>query len=865
MHYFRFQDSVNRLMKMTNEQKDLRSGLLFEQAAYCHLLTKPNPLVRKYAFHIILAGFRFAKAGQKEHAIRTYQQGCQILEKRGWKVAEEHILYTLGHQALLMKDFDVAVNLFNDLLSGDRVPCSNSLQQMCHLREFFIVHHMREKEAGRSSAAEAGTSNRRSSSALLTVPLFRAQQSVVDLTCRDWSGGDIMGLEKVHSDWNWQPLEKVIRDNARGREILTTLPTCQPVFTAASNNSLAPQATVGEVVRVVIPVENRFQTALLLKNVQLTWKFKKRGADEDWVRGETLSSEQQAQIISLQAVPKFNLERNSTARIVLAFVPQCAGSIMVTGVEYSMRAQFPQTVDTDYTIRGMQEFSLRGPRLKATKEQRTTVSYGQDLRLHFEVGEHRPRLDVQLKMPDAIFQGEVRKLNMTLANKGKVPLKDLVLVHCKPGMFSVRGEGNSNKDAPLFDLPIVRDPTLKEARDDGAEQVSLPLDFLRLPDNKLKAEESRNIPIWMRAPEQVGRYDMKLYFYYQRDDEAAETKLGERIFATSCQVKVLPLVTASASLKPVDTFANERRDALTIHISGVGKEAGAAQTERIVVAQVALVSHHRILSSASSVKKKSVHKLDSSCMTLQVKEVPQASESKVNVSSISLPDCPIPSAHHRPQLDFLKNGFGDSVRGRPAALAQDLVSVFWQQNPSAVARTQEVIGGQLVVPLRRQLSNSSSSSSHDEVDSASPSSQWPSPHVSVDVQVSSRIDHDFLKSGGLFCVVPCTLTITTSTAVSSPVVVKTSVSEDAEVDEGCSLVGVRSGEHRLNPGQTVHLSVGVMVTAPGVYQSTAFSLKTRLEEEGKQTSGRRRKEVKAPEDRAVPVKMCFFVRQVQKA
>ena len=43
-----------------------------------------------------------------------------------------------------------------------------TLQQMCHLREFFIVHHMREKEDKRTHQ--------------ITIPFFKAQESVLDLT-----------------------------------------------------------------------------------------------------------------------------------------------------------------------------------------------------------------------------------------------------------------------------------------------------------------------------------------------------------------------------------------------------------------------------------------------------------------------------------------------------------------------------------------------------------------------------------------------------------------------------------------------------------------------------------------------------------
>ena len=75
----------------------------------------------------------------------------QIYRGLGWGLSEDHILYTLGHQSLLLKDHARACALFNELLERTRpgsAATTSPLQQMCHLREFFIVHHLREKESG---------------------------------------------------------------------------------------------------------------------------------------------------------------------------------------------------------------------------------------------------------------------------------------------------------------------------------------------------------------------------------------------------------------------------------------------------------------------------------------------------------------------------------------------------------------------------------------------------------------------------------------------------------------------------------------------------------------------------------------------
>ena len=48
---------------------------------------------------------------------------------------------------------------------------------------------------------------------------------------------------------------------------------CQEVYTPLSSNTLMPTVTVGEAVRLLMPVSNDFQATLLLKKAKLLWKF----------------------------------------------------------------------------------------------------------------------------------------------------------------------------------------------------------------------------------------------------------------------------------------------------------------------------------------------------------------------------------------------------------------------------------------------------------------------------------------------------------------------------------------------------------------------------------------------------------------
>ncbi len=57
---------------MGGQEENLRAALLLEQAALCLLRVSP-PSVRKYAFHMVLAGLRYNACDQKALGMRAYR------------------------------------------------------------------------------------------------------------------------------------------------------------------------------------------------------------------------------------------------------------------------------------------------------------------------------------------------------------------------------------------------------------------------------------------------------------------------------------------------------------------------------------------------------------------------------------------------------------------------------------------------------------------------------------------------------------------------------------------------------------------------------------------------------------------------
>ena len=141
----------------------------------------------------------------------------------------------------------------------------HNLQQMVHLREYFLVQHARAKEDR--------------SVAVISLPRLHSQDTQLAFT-------DLKVEQEVLDSWG--ALEKVVRDTISGQDTVLSS-TSQPVFNNQTNNTLHPQAVVGETMYVKIKLENIFNTPLQLRKAYLLWKFVPDDS-EGWSTVSRLSS-----------------------------------------------------------------------------------------------------------------------------------------------------------------------------------------------------------------------------------------------------------------------------------------------------------------------------------------------------------------------------------------------------------------------------------------------------------------------------------------------------------------------------------------------------------------------------------------------
>jgi len=663
-----FLEAAKSYTRMTNELSDLRSAMLLEQAAYCFLLTA-SPHIRKYGFHIVLSGYRFAKTGScKRHAARLYGQGAQVYDGKGWGMSSQHILYSLGHQKFMLKDYSAAAEFFNNLMTVSTAG-ENHLQQMVQLREYFLVQHARFKEDP--------------TVAVVAVPKIGAQDISVSLA-------------KCHQPCHkhWQAIEQSIQEGVTGKETLVMNATSQVLFSNSTTNQLSPQGVVGESIYVTVPVSNDFNTSLRLRRAHLLWKF----TSEDG--GETFSNDKQDNksppYVKVSAVDTVTIESGGTEQVVLEISVSLPGKLNIIGLEYSIKALFLDREPTDHEIRGKQYFQISGPRINTIKDHKTRIVYGTDNRFSIQIRQTQPLLQAELKTPDTLLSSELRCIELELKNSSSLKLTNLHLVSTAPGRFSFSRSRNNS----VFEYPAVRENNqfpLRQEREDGSiSQVSL--DILPVPVSKesgggcgeLEPGASLKIPVWLRIQTSEEAVEESAFLYYENAIKDG-SKPPYRLLELKLRVKIRQAVVVTASWKEDE----EGRDPPSLQVTA--HNTMKENSKPITVSQMCLLSERSELSSlecpASSAVIGPAEKVSFSVRTKPTKENSDPIK-PLHFSSLASAKHKGHALHGPPFVDFLKPLFIYSgKRAVPPVLRDEAVILIWRGEGA------QPILGETVVPL----------------------------------------------------------------------------------------------------------------------------------------------------------------------
>uniref|UniRef100_A0A8C2A462 Trafficking protein particle complex 8 n=1 Tax=Cyprinus carpio TaxID=7962 RepID=A0A8C2A462_CYPCA len=384
----KYSDAATLLIKMTSEDSDLRSALLLEQAAHCFINMR-TPMVRKFAFHMILAGHRFSKAGQKRHALRCYCQALQVYKGKGWKLAEDHINFTIGRQSFTLRQPENAVAAFRHILINDSK--QSAIQQAAFLREYLYVYKSMSQLAGDGSLPQ------------LPLPCLHSSQTRVFFGHeRRLAEGEKQAATHVSLEQEfdrdlsqlWRELEERVVSVANRGTVPITFQPSQCCLNSQTDNLRHPLAIVEEPIIVEVVFRNPLKVPLALSALSLLWKFtlKDFSGPEDGTTRETTTALND--IIDTQVIPEFTISPEETKVARLRLLPHKTGELHVLGVVYNLGTG--EVGDSEgmwlvcvagslaedlMCVRGQQNLEIQGPRLNMTKEEKTSVRYGPDHRL----------------------------------------------------------------------------------------------------------------------------------------------------------------------------------------------------------------------------------------------------------------------------------------------------------------------------------------------------------------------------------------------------------------------------------------------------------------------------------------------------
>ncbi|XP_011502697.1 PREDICTED: trafficking protein particle complex subunit 8 [Ceratosolen solmsi marchali] len=517
-------EAAKQLIRMTSEDSDLRSALLLEQAAYCFISPK---MVRKYAFHAVLAGHRFSKAGQKKHSLRCYKQAYQVYKNKGWSLAEDHIHFTIGRQAASLKQVLESVTVFEKLLSAtSKQP---ALQQAAFLREFLYIHNLLTHEMKKSSQTNLP---------ILPLPLIEDNQIKVLLGPLIKPGNNIELVSQILSfsqdadDVRWSKLEEILLSKAQGTPPMIFKPTVT-IYTHTSNNANKPNAVVKEPIYLCITLSNPLLIPLPLSNLKLLWSFNNEGC----IINNESSVEYEEEFVETLKIDSIILQPGSKQTVVLTLKPKKIGQLKILGLNYNLSNPIQTSIDqtissTISLISGKRLFKIQGPKLKNFKEKAGISLYGLDLRLDMNIVEKGPFMQITFTpLSPEMLCGELQRMEVTLTNIGNAPLKNIYLGSTNPKLFALVDQEQDFKKGQIKKM------------DELIIKISLPPN----KNDTLLVGDSLKMTLWICAPHIKGNHRLDLLFYYENFD--SKSVLKHRLSRHSWYLTVLDSIQSSAIVR----------------------------------------------------------------------------------------------------------------------------------------------------------------------------------------------------------------------------------------------------------------------------------------------------------------------------
>uniref|UniRef100_A0A674IBZ2 Trafficking protein particle complex subunit 8 n=1 Tax=Terrapene triunguis TaxID=2587831 RepID=A0A674IBZ2_9SAUR len=644
----KYSDAAALLIRLTSEDSDLRSALLLEQAAHCFINMK-SPMVRKFAFHMILAGHRYSKAGQKKHALRCYCQAMQVYKGKGWSLAEDHINFTIGRQSFTLRQLDNAVSAFRHILINDsKQPAA---QQGTFLREYLYVYKNVTQLSPDGPLPQLPLPYINNSATRVFFGHDRRPAEGEKQAATHISLDQEYDCESSHQ---WKELEEQVVAVVNKGIIPSNFQPTQYCLNSYSDNSKFPLAVVEEPVTVEVAFRNPLKVPLLLTDLSLLWKFQPKDFSAKH-NGEIKTALQNClfpslppqacgnDMIGAEVIAEFLINSEETKMARLKLFPHQTGELHILGVVYnlgtiqgtmmldgidpSIGLQAGKLVYNGMSVRGRQDLEIQGPRLNNTKEEKTSIKYGPDRRLDPIITEEMPLLEVFfINFPTGLLCGEIRKAYVEFVNVSKCPLTALKVVSKHPEFFTFGGNTavltplspSASENCSAYKTVVTDSTSVCTALMSSASSVNFGLGtgsqpeviHVPLPDSVLLPGASIQLPMWLHGPDEEGVHEINFLFYYESIKK--HSKMCHRVLRHTAVICTSRSLNVRATVCRSNALEDEGKgDNMLVFVDVENINTSEAGVKEFHIVQVSSNSKHWKLQKAVNLSEDKDYKLAS--------------------------------------------------------------------------------------------------------------------------------------------------------------------------------------------------------------------------------------------------------------
>lgn len=523
-----YKEAASVYFRISNEEPSLHAAVMLEQASYCYLLSSP-PLLRKYGFHLILAGNRYYISEQRQHAIRAYRNALCVYKGNAWTYIANHVHFNIGRWYAFLGMFDVAIKHMLKVLA-----CSHQslATQTIFLNDFFRV----VQSMGKIFEVYK-----------LRLPVINmASLKVFYEDTRTYaSSADVQVSESM-----WQALEEemvpsisIVRSNWLDK---------QPKTSPLKDNSSCV-CVAGEAIKLDLEFKNPLQISITVSGVSLICEL---SADSGATNFDNSVSETALQEDAEFRKPPscrdpsddsslmlskfdFVLKGGETKKIQLKVTPRVEGILKIVGVRWTL---------SDSVV-GYQYFEFD---TNKNKKGRKGARHSLQRNLNFIVIKGLPKLEGCIHhLPKKTFTGDLRLLMLELRNQSEYSVKNMKM-KISHARFLIPG---SSADLNL-DFPRCLEKQISSVSNDVPGNImekSRSLLFSFPNDASIQGGTTFMWPLWFHAG-LCGSISFYVSVYYEMENSSDMTY---RTLRMHYNLEVLPSLDVSFLITPCPSRLQE--------------------------------------------------------------------------------------------------------------------------------------------------------------------------------------------------------------------------------------------------------------------------------------------------------------------